>query len=60
MEKYKANSRLDKIWLLVVLEGASAKSNLNINLETLPERNTPFNKIIIYNSFKNEIIETLK
>lgn len=59
IEKYKENCGLNKIWLLVVLEGASAKSNLSIDLENLPKRNTPFSKIIIYNFFKNEIIETL-
>jgi hypothetical protein len=60
IEKYKENSETSKIWLLIVLAGASAKSNLNVNLDILPKRDTPFDKIIIYNSLKRTIIETLK
>lgn len=55
---YKKNSGCNKVWLLIVYGGASGMSDFDITFEDLPTfENTPFDKIIIFNSFKRTMIE---
>jgi len=56
VEKYKENSRLEKIHLLMMIDGASAKSNFVIDPAKLPKKKSPFDELIIYNTFEQTIL----
>lgn len=49
---YRENANLSTIWLLVILDGASEKSAPEFTLEMLPRRKFAFDKVIVYDSFK--------
>jgi len=57
---YKSSNDLNKCWLLIVIDGASSASSFNIKLETLPIHLTPFDKIYIFDKFKETIIKVEK
>ena len=52
INKYKENTGLSQIWLLVIIDGASEKSAPVFTPEMLPQRKFTFDKVIIYDSFK--------
>ncbi|HWK07049.1 MAG TPA: hypothetical protein VNS58_25620 [Puia sp.] len=52
IDKYKENTGLSQIWLLVIIDGVSEKSAPVITPEMLPQRKFVFDKVIIYDSFK--------
>jgi|GEM_PF-2963166 len=52
IEKYIENTGLHKIWLLVIIDGVSEKSAQEFTPEMLPQRKFAFDKVIVYNSFK--------
>jgi hypothetical protein len=56
IEAYKKQSGLDKISLLMVLNGAGVKSDSEIVIEELPKKASPFHEVIIYNAFDNTIL----
>ncbi|UAY52731.1 hypothetical protein [Ferruginibacter albus] len=53
---YKATKNINKCWLLIVIDGASSISSFNINLDSLPNHLTAFDRIFIFDSFKGVII----
>jgi hypothetical protein len=56
LDKYKVNSGLEKIWLLVIIDGASEKSDPIITPEILPQRKFAFDRIIVFDTFKQVAI----
>lgn len=52
IDQYKANSGLERIWLLAIIDGASEKSAPEITPHLLPQRKFVFEKVIVYNSFR--------
>jgi len=54
--RYRAQSGLHKINLLVVMEGYGCRSNFNIDLALLPKKKRQFDEIVIYNQFEQTIL----
>jgi len=52
IEQYKENSGLSRIWLLVIIDGVSEKSAPEVTPQMMPQRTFLFEKVIVYNSFK--------
>lgn len=54
---YKDNTGLKKFWLLIAIDGASAKSSFMIDIKNLPnEVGTKYDKVFIYDTMKKTII----
>ena len=57
IDTYKSLKGLSKCWLLIVIDGASSASSINIQLNSLPMHLTPFDRIYIFDNFKGAIIK---
>lgn len=56
IENYKAKSGLNKINLLMIIDGIGCKSNFYIDLAKMPKKERAFSEIIIYNRFEKTIL----
>lgn len=58
LEAYRQQSGLEQLWLLVVMNGVTAESNVHITPDMLPtHHSTAFDRIYLFNFFKQTIIE---
>ncbi|MBN8672814.1 MAG: hypothetical protein J0L56_01705 [Chitinophagales bacterium] len=58
LKKYEANCGLKNIYLLVIVDGVSEKSDHDLSPELLPQREFSFNNIFVFNPFKNVCVST--
>lgn len=57
-EAYRQESGLEQFWLLIVINGVTAESNIDITPEMLPVQHHPvFDRVYLFNFFKQTIIE---
>lgn len=55
--EYKGNTGLNKFWLLIAFDGASAKGSFKFDIQRLPtETATQFDKVFFYDEMKKTII----
>lgn len=61
LEGYRQESGLDQFWLLMVINGLTAESNVDITPEVLPAHHImQFDRLYLFNFFKQTIIEGKK
>lgn len=58
LKKYQANCGLDKIWLLIIVDGDSAKSDHELAPYLLPQREFEFDNVFVFNTFKQICLST--
>ncbi|WP_207625710.1 hypothetical protein, partial [Niastella populi] len=49
---------LEKIWLLVIVDGDSEKSDHDLAPDLLPQREFSFDNVFVFNTFKSICLST--